>query len=354
MFEIKDNMTDKSFNKHVVKLKKHTTNNSKRDISTLIKRRNKKHIRVLQYNTFLRQEIPYIMNLYDGQKVRSKDIPRAIKKRDTNSGIDIVVLNEVFHKSRDELLSSLETWKYQSKVVSSTFTPETSGVFILSKTPILDESSIVFSSSKHWDYLASKGVTYIKTKIRGVITHVFATHMQATYGDNNDEKYNIVRRDQIREMINFKNSINIKLKDLVIFAGDFNIPIGTEEYKSLNSELNTRNFDTINDKSSSDIVNQLNGLSNEASEKGCLIRYLKTHECTCCSDELIDYVFVLKGYMKVKFISLDVWTDFKPTRQLCGYFYNNLKKKVNDHCPHNLIDVKDLSDHYPVVLTVEI
>ena len=38
MFEIKDNMTDKSFNKHVVKLKKHTTNNSKRDISTLIKR----------------------------------------------------------------------------------------------------------------------------------------------------------------------------------------------------------------------------------------------------------------------------------------------------------------------------
>jgi endonuclease/exonuclease/phosphatase family metal-dependent hydrolase len=312
----------------------------------------KQSITVMQYNAFLRNEVPYLANLYDGQNVRLQDIPNALHK--INSNIDIIVFNELFHKNKNVLFESLESvWKHRTKVIKSITSFETSGVFIMTKTPILDEQEIIFKNAKNWDYLASKGVKYIKTNIGGCVTHIFATHMQATYNLEYDV-YSKIRKKQLKQLKKFIESISIGQKELVVVCGDFNIRYNSEEYKHMEKYLNIDQYTYISDKKSTNTSNQLHGLSHEARQNGCHEEYRKNHVCKCCPNELVDFVFVLKGFKKTKSISLDVWTSFKPTKKLCGYVYNRLDKTDQDTCPKNTVRIRDLSDHFPVIVVIQI
>jgi endonuclease/exonuclease/phosphatase family metal-dependent hydrolase len=309
-------------------------------------------IKVLQYNTFLRRELPYIANLYDGQQARMHNMARKLQRK--GSSIDILVLSEVFHGNRKQLLSQLQdTWPYHTRELSKTVSLETSGLFILSKTKILEEDGIVFKNSKHWDALASKGVKYIHTVHNNVHVHVFSTHLQATY--NNDlGTFGAIRKRQILEMRQFIQSKQINKKDLVIISGDFNIEYRSSEYRSLTKQLGALPFNHITAKKSVSTKNQWHGISHEANQNGCLEEYKKTHVCSCCPEEMIDFIFVLKGYLKPKSTNLDVWTNFKPTERICGLFYNRLSKKSGDQCPVNEVELRELSDHFPVVCVISL
>jgi endonuclease/exonuclease/phosphatase family metal-dependent hydrolase len=281
-----------------------------------------------------------------------ENMPEALIKK--SIGIDVVILNEVFHKHRDRLLEHLKVvWPHQTKMLSSTFSVESGGVFILSKTPILDEREVVFPDAKSIDYFAAKGVKYIKTIIRNQTVHIFGLHLQATY-KSELEGYQRVRSKQIRTLRSFIDKQSIPAAEPVFIGGDFNISFRSQEYQKLTKVLNAvlPKFVGKNPKYSMSNTNQLTGMSDEASDNNCLEDYRISHTCKCCHDDFIDYIFVLKSSKLNIRYTLDVWSSFKPTRQLCGKFNGNLIKKKNDRCPGNLIEVLDLSDHYPVVANI--
>ena len=312
----------------------------------------KMKLKILQYNVFLRNELPFLANLYDGQISRMTEIPIALGQ--FSSEIDIIVLNEVFHKRHNEMLDALALyWPYQSKIISTRMSPETSGVFILSKTPILKESQTVYRDSGYWDFLASKGIKYIKTKKDGVFVHVFATHMQASY--YGDSKYEKIRRNQILQLSDFIKEQGIPKNDVVVVSGDFNVSFASQEYDFLTKTLDVVKMKINKSTASVAQTNRLHGSSHEAKQNGCFEEYKKTHVCKCCPDEMLDFVFILKKHRNPKKnAELQVWNEFKATRKICGYYGKNLSKRSGDRCElQNEIEMDDLSDHYPVVLVSE-
>ena len=290
-------------------------------------------IRVMQYNVFLRRPMPYNANLYDGQPERASNIPLALDHHE--SKVDIIVLNEVFSNDRTILEALRPVWAHQTRRLSSGWKIESGGVFIVSKTPILEEDEFIFTAGKHWDFLAAKGVKYIKTLVDSTIVHVFGTHLQATY-DLEYETYGRVREQQLQELKKFIMKKEISDKDLVVVAGDFNVDYGKKEYKTVCNILNTIPFDHIRNINSVDKNNQLHGLSHEAKQNGCYDSYKKTHSCSCCQNSLIDYVFVVDGHKNPRHLSLDVWSEFKPTTTLCSRLYGRLRRRPDDWCPTQL------------------
>lgn len=317
---------------------------------------------IMQYNTFLRRELPYLADLYDGQVSRMIGISESLLKR--KDEIDLLVLNELFHSDRKKMLDRLgSVWKHTTSEMSCMFTPESSGVYIMSKSPIVRESDMIFSSAKNWDRLASKGVKYVQLHHEKTHVHVFATHLQATYGLD-DRKYRKVREHQVQELVDFIKKQDIPHDELVIVAGDFNIPYEKKsgsEYKHLTRKLVTHKFSNDLDKQYSlSKSNQLYGLVDVARVRGCWEHYIKNHVCCCCEETLVDYVFVLSEYRKPSSTFLTAITDFKPEKPIHGYFHKTLKRKTKKNDTTNncndtnedIITIEDFSDHYPVLATI--
>lgn len=307
-------------------------------------------VRVLQYNVFLRKPLPYIANLYDGQEARINGLVETLPQRSSN--VDILILTEVFHKKSRLLLQNLkQTWPYFTTPFKNYRKLENSGLVVMSKTPIVAKDYIIFESSGNWDKLASKGVQYMNVVIRKVPVHIFATHLQATY--NKDySKYNGIRESQLEEINRFVAAKKIQKNELVVLGGDFNIDIKSQEYKNLKKILDIVPFTKISTKKSVSSRNQLHGIDYEAAQNGCEKEYKETHVCKCCPNEMLDYNFVLGGFLKPKKVELDVWNNFKSSSKLCGLFFERLHKKNGDNCPKNHVELTDLSDHYPVVTSI--
>jgi endonuclease/exonuclease/phosphatase family metal-dependent hydrolase len=307
-------------------------------------------VRVLQYNTFLRNDIVPFVTFKDGKEERLSDIPRALKQC---SNLDILVLTEVFHTERQQLFDSLRSvWPHRTRVMQSFWRYETGGIFVLSKNPILEQDYVVFDAASKWDKAVAKGVRYCLTTAHGVRVHVFATHMQPTY-DHQLDRDTKIRLRQLQTMRDFVDSKDIGPQDLVVMAGDFNIATTSPEYKRMLRVLGARGFDSLTNISSVTPSNQLSGMSYESAENGCVDEYRELHECPCCMDELIDFVFVAKRSRRVRSVKLDTWTSFKPTRVLCADM-PDLRRRANSKCRDVHVQIRDLSDHFPVVCTIDV
>jgi len=314
-------------------------------------------MKIMTYNTFMRPQgwLERIVRFDDAQIARARAMVKNLTQR---SGIDVLMLQEVFHSHATQLIRAglaEAGWKYQTEKLSAPFTPITSGVVICSKTPFVKENSIVFQHSCGWDdSFVAKGVLHIETVIEKKHIHIFNLHLQSSPGTVEAKIETRVREAQIEELNHFIEQQHIPVDHYVFVAGDFNTRYQTPEYSQMIRalhmypvHLNTRKYSYSKD-------NQLSGFSVEQC-RSCSEKYKRTHQCDCCIDQQLDYIFSLKPYKKPRKMILDVWQEqMKPVEPVCSNkLGHKLDKLSTDRCPAPEVEIRDLSDHYPVVARIK-
>lgn len=104
-----------------------------------------------------------------------------------------------------------------------------SGLWILSRFPILKQAEMSFSRYAYSDAMSNKGALYARIKIGNSTLHLFNTHLQANYlhSDFTTYSYSINYRicHQVIELINFidEQTMDMSQNDKIMIWGDFNI-----------------------------------------------------------------------------------------------------------------------------------
>lgn len=183
-------------------------------------------MRILTYNTWLLPQLrwPRIGLVRDHldaeQNLRAPLIATAI-----DDDVDVVVLQEVFDRNaRRQLLEKLHHHPHQTAPLKARRLPfdrRPGGVVICSRTPILAQAQLVFSMSTGLDQGLTKGAVYARIQAEGGKTmHVVGTHLQAHRGPRRQA----IRRTQLREIRAWVEQMGVPKDDVVLFAGDFNVP----------------------------------------------------------------------------------------------------------------------------------
>ena len=155
---------------------------------------------------------------------------------------DVVVICEAFTPSlRVELRKQFASlgFAYSTQVLGATTARAwTGGVIIFSKHVIEEASEHIFAASASSDKNAAKGVLYAQIRKGTTPYHIFATHLNASYGfhettgvDKHDAGHK-ARMKQLEEMGDVIGAKRIQSGEAVIIAGDFNIDYHTERRKT--------------------------------------------------------------------------------------------------------------------------
>jgi len=135
-------------------------------------------------------------------------------------GADVVLLQEGFSSNTRKLIGASGFPHVARGPSESTFYGVSSGLYILSRYPILAEDRMTFGSSncQRWDCLSNKGAQFARISIPELPLplEVFNTHLQA--GRDNPP----ARSRQIALLVEFYKKNHVA-GNPVIFGGDFNI-----------------------------------------------------------------------------------------------------------------------------------
>ncbi|RZA09047.1 MAG: hypothetical protein EOP11_02945 [Proteobacteria bacterium] len=151
---------------------------------------------------------------------RYGDIGKILADRNlSGSGPDIVALQESF-TSRTAELRALANFSFVAKGPgAATMMGVDSGLYILSRYPIIKEESRVFGPElcASWDCYSNKGVQLARIKLPGLPmpVDVYNTHMQAS------RQSDAIRRGQVKIILEFIKATHAPGAP-IIFAGDFN------------------------------------------------------------------------------------------------------------------------------------
>lgn len=192
----------------------------------------KTSFRVACWNVFMR---PDAVN--DNQSERALIIADALER----DGSDVFVLQEMFSSHSEVIVRRLRSkgWIWSSGPPTSPYRLSHGGILILSRLPITSQACMSFSrsSSLSSDSLASKGVVHAGIGVGGIlgskVIHVFATHMQAGWGQEDES----IRTHQCGEAVRFVQG-RCSDSDPVIFCGDFNAESSSRSMAVIRSALN--------------------------------------------------------------------------------------------------------------------
>jgi endonuclease/exonuclease/phosphatase family metal-dependent hydrolase len=185
-------------------------------------------IRVLSYNIFLRPP-PIKTNEDDYKNERLDDF---IKELDN---YDIICLQEMF-----STLSYRKTKLVKAAIHAGFFyyveteSPNyfstrliDGGLIILSRFPIESYSFAPFTDGILCDQLCEKGILYANIRVKNTNLHLFNTHLQASYSQENDLVESMhTRIKQLEEGVQIIKEVldsQYKPGEKVILCGDFNV-----------------------------------------------------------------------------------------------------------------------------------
>ena len=139
------------------------------------------------------------------------------------SRADVIVLSELQSNTFSFVLMQRlrVNFPFNTRVLGRDGGNEDGGVAIFSRWPITTSQEIVFSRGNNWDYFSNKGVMYARIDKLNRIYHVFGTHAQAIY--NNNETHKQTRDGQFAEAKTFIDGLNLPNNELVVLAGDLNV-----------------------------------------------------------------------------------------------------------------------------------
>lgn len=185
-----------------------------------------KELKALNWNVFLLPGfVQLVMNTY--QEERIPLIADFIKEGD----YDVAALQEVFTETYYQKLKQRlkDRYPYDTGLPYRTwYKPVNSGLVIFSKYPLTGQKFYPFKRQRHADMFSSKGVQEVKVKVSEYKSfYMVNTHFQAR------TEHFEVRKDQLKlldeQVLKDKRSGD----QTVVVAGDFNINLYSEEYKSL-------------------------------------------------------------------------------------------------------------------------
>lgn len=189
-------------------------------------------LKVLSWNVFLRPGV-----LHDAQMVRVDSISAYLMASDC----DVIVLQEVFHrKARKELIDNLkESYPFATERTKGSFWGVASGLIVLSKYTIIEETFVPFKKATGSDALAKKGVLRAEIQCENQKIALYGTHMQAGGG----AKRQAIRQQQLDSIQAFMAKDNEPTLQLI--AGDFNIRQASQAFDSITAKLNVTKPDLL-------------------------------------------------------------------------------------------------------------
>ena len=222
-----------------------------------------KSLKILSWNIYM---LPYL-SLFNHNARRAKAIAGEL----SHSDYQIIVFQEAFSiKCRHILAKRLaKDYPYQYGPANSGFWPfrTSSGLWIVSKMPLVQLAKIKFSLSEGFDIIARKGAVLFQGNFDGAKFQLLATHLQA---DNSQP----VRDKQCREIK--EHLLNPYFDSTIpqLICGDFNIDMDDDvNYQLMLHTLEANNGAISGDlKFTYDEIN--NTLMQNASGKKRVIDYI--------------------------------------------------------------------------------
>jgi endonuclease/exonuclease/phosphatase family metal-dependent hydrolase len=286
-----------------------------------------KNLRIMTYNIWM---LPDFLTRLSDVSHSKKERAWPIVQNMLASSPDILVLTEAFdNPTREFIIRNLRPYGYYYETpclgVSGKYGAINGGIIILSRYQIIDSQQKVFKESCEDDYLANKGILYIKILSNKRFIHIFGVHMQAW----NTEECRNVRQAQLQELKEMCDRIkqNASASDIVFIVGDLNINrydnLATNEYDMMLSYLN------VDDLLHSTVQATINPFENELANGQTL--------SNSGHPEIVDYILHDRQMGKCTFKGGGVL----PVKTKYPYRYRNEL-------------LHDLSDHYPIYVDVEI
>jgi endonuclease/exonuclease/phosphatase family metal-dependent hydrolase len=229
---------------------------------------------------------------------------------------DVIVFQEAFQKKARNLIweKIKDVYPYQTGVPKSGFLQTHSGVWIVSKYPIVRQESIVYNDKKGSDRFARKGATFIEIDMNGKKIQVIGTHAQS------GAEYQAIRNLQFHQLI---DELGNKYMDFTIpqfIVGDLNTDYQLyREYRNMLMILDAAEIKHVGEPFS------WNGKENNLGAK-----FFGTHQ------EILDYILVRNQHTMIANI-------FKEE------IYSSLTK-----IPVCKRGFKAMSDHSPVMAKIEL
>jgi len=298
-------------------------------------------INILSYNIFTSVAEPIRFN---GQTRRIYQLGAAIE---TIGPLDVIAIQESNVKSQHllviEQLKKLGFYYKTEPISGSIFQGKlvTGGIVVFSKWPIEYVKKEIFNDCIDDDCLSAKGFVHCVINKEGYRFQIIATHLQAF------DLHHLIRNKQIEQLKKYLKSIDHKR---LILIGDLNIDF-YKNYKDLkNLESDDFQFvepDLKKQKYSSDpTTNSLVGNDDPSKyiskeyPKGCYENYIKTLKCECCPQELLDHCFISKN-------------DFLTAKALIVKLKTKTPFKIKFNLTDEEKEINDISDHYPLLVSLE-
>ena len=140
----------------------------------------------------------------------------------TTENYNVILFQEAFSgKIRKLMYEGLQSiYPYQIKPNNTTCIGKSnSGLWVVSKSPIMLINEFAFTNQKNWDALSSKGAKLYSVVKDGQEFHIINTHLQADY----KTKYNKIRTQQYTEIYEKLILPNKNNEIPLILCGDLNI-----------------------------------------------------------------------------------------------------------------------------------
>ncbi|WP_018690559.1 sphingomyelin phosphodiesterase [Algicola sagamiensis] len=313
--------------------------------------KNKNELTILAYNIM---QLPF--QNWD-QTQRMQRIPDAI--RTIQPFPDVIALSEVFtDEAMAELAQLKDIYPYITPVVghncrsvewqssrgacsSSPFVIR-GGVMIMSRWPISSMHQYIFHGSdrQSWDYFSNKGAAYVEVVKNGQPYHIVATHLQATHDDDSRQEHRI-RMEQLYEMKMWLNSFGIPKSEPLILAGDFNVESKkVDEYlEMLHISQTTIQYHFKDDAAS---YPERNWLARAGNQK---------NGYDMCYNDTLDYILVREDHLQPK---SPAEMNVIPLKSEDTWYWSSIDRDFSlcyQAISHNGM-TRDLSDHYPVIATL--
>ena len=223
----------------------------------------KKELKILSWNIYM---LPFI-SLFNHNGARAKVIAHTLESSD----YQVIVFQEAFSsKCRHILAKSLaKEYPYQYGPANKNNLPfrTNSGLWVVSKIPLMELGEIQFSRCKGFDMVARKGAVLFQGTFEGARFQLLTTHLQADHS----HELRVKQCDEIRDhLLNKYYCADIPQ----LICGDFNIDMDDRpSYQQMLQTLDAQNGELSGSvKVTYDEVN--NNLARNAEGKLRIIDYV--------------------------------------------------------------------------------
>ena len=297
---------------------------------------------LLTYNVHLFSPLTALPAWFRGQVAVKDDAVRCrkIAKRLLGTSADIVALTELWHGAyASDLLSRVaHVYPHAYAAPGANYLRGQllgSGLVLLSKHPITEATFVPFRDRAGDERWAQKGFICARVRVSPHLdVDVISTHLHAPCGD---APYAAERLSNVAQLVDAIDALQKRGRQRVLVVGDLNITAGSAEYQRLTDALSARGLkDVVEGAQEQPLVATI---GNNNSLQWLFGGHNKTAR--------VDYVFAPQDAL----VSASTQPRYLGAEELSASFKHPYTYKAQEGTGWV---VHDLSDHYPLLATVDL